>query len=333
MNAIAASYHDRVNVLQGTRAFASSPFDRPEWFELLASDTRPLVAMASDGDTLAAMALTETQGRIEPLRNWYSFTWRQLAPEGAEGDRLLASIARDLRSRSHRVTLWPVPDEDGSASRLVKAFRGAGWQVCREQCDHNHVLRVAGRSFADYWASRPGRMRTTLKRKAKKVEVQLLTHFDAAAWEAYQAIYSESWKPEEGTPDLLRRFAAEEGAAGRIRLAVARHDGEPVAAQFWTVENGVAYIHKLAHLEARKTLSAGTTLSAALFEHVIDIDGVEFVDFGTGNDRYKADWMEEVRPRFRIDCLDPLQPAAWPPLAKRTISALGARLASKGAES
>ena len=106
-----------------------------------------------------------------------------------------------------------------------------------------------------------------------------------------------------------------------------------MAAQFWTVENGVAYIHKLAHLEARKTLSAGTTLSAALFEHVIDIDGVEFVDFGTGNDRYKADWMEEVRPRFRIDCLDPLQPAAWPPLAKRTISALGARLASKGAES
>src|SRR5690606_14450163 len=145
--------------------------------------------------------------------------------------------------------------------------------VAREQCDHNHVLEVNGRSFAEYWASRPGRMRTTLKRKAKKVEVTIRERFDAADWAAYEAIYAESWKPEEGTPDLLRRFAEAEGIAGRIRLAVARHEGEPVAAQFWTAENGTAYIHKLAHLESRKELSAGTTLTAALFEHVIDRDG------------------------------------------------------------
>ena len=30
---------------------------------------------------------------------------------------------------------------------------------------------MGGRSFADYWTQRPGKMRTTLKRKAKKVEV------------------------------------------------------------------------------------------------------------------------------------------------------------------
>src|SRR5690606_19284429 len=136
----------------------------------------------------------------------------------------------------HRVTLWPVPDEDGSATRLERAFRSAGWLVAREQCDHNHVLEVNGRSFAEYWASRPGRMRTTLKRKAKKVEVTIRERFDAADWAAYEAIYAESWKPEEGTPDLLRRFAEAEGKAGRIRLAVARHEGEPVAAQFWTAE-------------------------------------------------------------------------------------------------
>ncbi len=333
MNAIAASYHDRVNVLQGTRAFASSPFDRPEWFALLAQNARPLVAMASEGEALAAMALSEANGRIEPLRNWYSFTWRQLAPEGLPGDRLLAGIARDMRSRSHRVTLWPVPDEDGSASRLEKAFRDAGWKVQREQCDHNHVLPVKGRSFAEYWAARPGRMRTTLKRKAKKVDVELLTRFDAAAWDAYEGIYSESWKPEEETPSMLRAFAEEEGQAGRTRLAIARLDGVPVAAQFWTVEDGTAYIHKLAHLETHKNLSAGTTLSAALFEHVIDTDGVSLVDFGTGNDRYKADWMEEVRPRYRIDCLNPRQAAAWPPLAKRQFHRIAARLAPKAAES
>lgn len=319
-----ASYHDRVNVLQGTSA--ASPFDRAEWFALLAdSGLAPLIATAGAEDAMAALALTRANGRIEPLRNWYSFTWRPLATGNGSSDALLADLARSLKQHSHRVTLWPVPDEDGSATRLARAFRSAGWSVAREQCDHNHVLPVRGRSFAEYWIGRPGRMRTTLKRKAKRVEVDILTRFDARAWADYTAIYHSSWKPEEGDPALLRRFAVEEGAAGRIRLGIARADGQAVAAQFWTVESGVAYIHKLAHREEFKSLSAGTTLSAALFEHVIDTDRVELVDFGTGDDPYKRDWMEEDRPRYRIDCLNPLRPRAWPNLAKRVVTRLAPR--------
>ena len=333
MTAIAASYHDRVNVLQGMAPKDASPFDRPEWYALLAEAKPPLLAMASDGDKKAALALTRANGRLEPLNHWYSFTWRQLAPRDAGGDRLLASLATDLKTHTARVTLSPVPDEDGSASRLETAFRTAGWIVHREQCDENHILPVRGRTFAEYWAERPGRMRTTLKRKAKKVDVELLTRFDGAAWAAYEEIYAHSWKPAEDTPSILRAFAQAEGEAGRIRLAIARHAGRPVAAQFWTVENGIAYIHKLAHLEETSNLSAGTTLSAALFEHVIDIDGVHLVDFGTGNDRYKADWMEKVRPRFLLDCLDSRQPRAWPPLIKRSVRQILTRLAPSGAES
>lgn len=309
-----ASYHDRVNDLQGT--VAGGPFDRPEWFALLAdAGQKPLIASAQDAGSTVQLALTRANGRIEPLRNWYSFIWRPLGTD----QPLLEQLARSLKGQSHRVTLWPVPDEDGSASRLEQAFTTAGWRVRREPCDHNHVLPVAGRSFAEYWHSRPGPMRTTFKRKAKRVTVELFTRFDADAWAEYEAIYSESWKPEEGDPALLRRFAEQEGAAGRIRLGIARADGRPVAAQFWTVENAAAYIHKLAHREDAKPLSAGTTLSAALFEHVIDRDQVEMVDFGTGNDPYKRDWMELDRPRYRIDCLDPRQPKAWPALLKRAL--------------
>lgn len=308
------SYHDRVNDLQGT--LARSPFDRPEWFTLLAeAGQEPLVARADDGTSVVELVLTRTNGRLEPLSNWYSFIWR---PLGAD-QRLLEQLAWALKSQSHRVTLWPVPDEDGSATRLERAFDAAGWQVRREACDHNHILPVEGRSFAQYLASRPGQMRTTLKRKAKKVDVTLLDRFDPAAWDEYEAIYRESWKPDEGDPALLRRFAEQEGEAGRIRLGLAHAEGRAVAAQFWTVENGTAYIHKLAHREDAKHLSAGTTLSAALFEQVIDRDKVDLVDFGTGNDPYKRDWMELDRPRYRIDCLDPRQPRAWPALVKRAL--------------
>ncbi|NIQ93944.1 MAG: GNAT family N-acetyltransferase, partial [Desulfuromonadales bacterium] len=171
------------------------------------------------------------------------------------------------------------PDENGLASRLEADFRAAGWIVLREECDINHFLPVAGRNYADYLATRPGRLRTTLKRKAKKVEIVLKRCFDPADWAAYEEIYNHSWKPEEGDPALLRRFAEQESQAGHYLFGMALADGEPVAAQFWTVENGTAYIHKLAHLESATKLSPGTTLTARLLEEVIDTDEVDWVDF------------------------------------------------------
>ena len=306
---IAVSYHDTVTKLQGLDLSASSPFDRLEWYALL---EHPLFATAERSDDRVVVPLQQHPNGLSSLTNWFSFTWRPIG----KSQELIQELARDLRSRTHRVTLSPLPNEDGTTEQLEQTFRDAGWFVLRDQCDENHVLPVAGRTFAEYWAGRPGKVRTTLKRKAKKVDVDILTHFDETAWAAYKAIYSESWKPEEERADILETFAAAEGAAGRIRLGIARADGVPVAAQFWTVENGTAYIHKLAHIEAATPLSAGTTLSAALFEYVIDTDGVELVDFGTGSDAYKRDWMEQVRPRFRLICLDWRQPRAWPAIAK-----------------
>ena len=306
---IAVSYHETLTKLQGLDWPAQGPFDRLDWFALLDD---PLYALAESGRGRVLLPLQREEHQLASLANWFSFTWRPLGDDPA----LLAALARDLRRQTHRVELAPLPDEDGSATTLEIAFRDAGWLVAREVCDENHVLPVAGRSFAEYWATRPGKMRTTLKRKARKVEITILTHFDEAAWAEYRAVYESSWKPQEERADLLEAFARAEGAAGRIRLGIARAAGEPVAAQFWTVENGTAYIHKLAHIEAAKPLSAGTTLSAALFEHAIDIDGVELVDFGTGSDGYKRDWMEANRPRYRLTCLDWRNSRAWPAIAK-----------------
>ena len=306
---IAVSYHETLTKLQGLDWPAQGPFDRLDWFALLDD---PLYALAESGRGRVLLPLQRERRQLASLTNWFSFTWRPLGDDPA----LLAALARDLRRQTHRVELAPLPDEDGSATALEIAFRDAGWLVAREVCDENHVLPVAGRSFAEYWATRPGKMRTTLKRKARKVEITILTHFDDAAWAEYRAVYESSWKPQEERADLLEAFARAEGAAGRIRLGIARAAGEPVAAQFWTVENGTAYIHKLAHIEAAKPLSAGTTLSAALFEHAIDIDGVELVDFGTGSDGYKRDWMEANRPRYRLTCLDWRNPRAWSAFAK-----------------
>ncbi|WEK46887.1 MAG: GNAT family N-acetyltransferase [Candidatus Andeanibacterium colombiense] len=328
---IAVSYHDRVNVLQAMGLASAAPFDRPEWFTLLAEEggLEPIIVGAQNSTQAAALPLMREGGALVPLANWYNFTWRALATPGADRQALLSAIATKLKDGRERLVLWPVPDEDLSASALAAAFRAAGWAVILEPCDTNHILRIAGRSYPDYLAGRPGPLRTTLKRKAKKIEVETIDRFDPKAWRDYEAVYQASWKPNEGKPAMLRRFAEQEGAAGRLRLGIARYEGRAVAAQFWTVEGGTAFIHKLAHTPESEPLSAGTVLTAALFERVIDRDKVELVDFGTGDDPYKSMWMEETRQRYRLECLRPGRPAHWVRLAKGALR----KLASRGRQS
>ncbi len=55
-----------------------------------------------------------------------------------------------------------------------------------------------------------------------------------------------------------------------------------------------------------------------MFQHVIDVDRVDLVDYGTGSDAYKAEWMEDVRPRYRLELFWPNHPANWPHIALRT---------------
>ncbi len=76
---IAVSYHDRVNVLQAMGLASAAPFDRSEWFTLLAEEggLEPLIAWRRTTPQAAALPLMRERGRLVPLANWYSFTWRR----------------------------------------------------------------------------------------------------------------------------------------------------------------------------------------------------------------------------------------------------------------
>src|SRR3546814_7125293 len=98
------------------------------------------------------------------------------------------------------------------------------------------------------------------------VDLEIHDRFSPAIWKDYEAVYENSWKPEEGSLSFLRAIAEQEGEAGHLRMGIARSDGLAVAAQLWTVENGVALIHKLAHREDAGAGSPGTLLSHARSE-------------------------------------------------------------------
>ena len=304
---VAVSYHDTVGKLQAPAGQAASPFDRLGWFELLERHgARPVVVEARDGKNAVAAILTASgPSRLRSLHHVFAFSWQPTVLSGSPGSSVYQAIARDLRSRAWRIDLTHVPEDDGFAELLATSFRAAGWAVRCEPCDENHILEVKGRTFARYWAERPGPLRTTLKRKAGRVEVEIIDSFSERIWKAYQEVYANSWKSEEKDILLLRDFALEEADAGRLRMGVAWREDQPIAAQLWTVEDATAYIHKLCYDEEQKTHSAGTTLSAAMFERAIDHDKVQRIDFGTGSDAYKRDWMESVRLRYALSCIKP----------------------------
>jgi Acetyltransferase (GNAT) domain len=314
------------------RKHQSHLFDRISWFKRVWTHTAPgqspLVARALSERTHGWLFLVKTgNSRATALVNWYSLAFRPVFHgDGDDGHkvRLLTAMARRLRPGLSQIELSPVPEDDGSCDLIVRAFRRAGWASFVSKATVRWTIQVAEQSFEAYWAARPGVLRSTYSRRCAKapITVTLYDRFDGDAWDAYETVYNDSWKPEEGAPAFLREMAETEGKAGCLRLAIGCIDGEPVAAQLWTVENSVAIIHKLAHRDMAAEHSPGTLLTHALFRHVIDVDKVALVDFGTGNDPYKADWMDHCEPLHRIQLFNMRSPSGIVGAAKARLSAL-----------
>jgi hypothetical protein len=273
-------------------------YHRLSWFRLLERHCRPAgqlkVARAQDGDRRAWLFLANGGHDAEAFAAWYSLR------VGLIGDADLApDLGRALaRTGLARLSLAPVED----AAALAQGIAAGGWLASIAPATGNWIARTDGLSFDRYWAGRPGRLRNTAERKAKAAGLDIAIHdrFDPEAWTSYEAVYRASWKPEEGSFPFLRALAELEGAAGTLRLGIASKDGRPVAAQFWTVEGGEATIHKLAYANDAKPLSPGTVLGMAMFRRAIDRDRVRLIDYGTGDDAYKRDWMDERRQLWRL---------------------------------
>lgn len=281
-------------------------YDRLDWIALTLEHIRPdapaIMASARIGDDRGWLFLRNLgDRRAEALGSWYTLAFAPIfdaAPERQAA--LLGRIAAALRARFDSITLAPLAME--TARQVETAFAEAGWWSSMQDSTANWVAHVATTDFEAYWRTRPSRLRNTVRRKLRDAGLTFHVHdrFDADAWARYEAIYAASWKGAEGSPAFLTALARQEGAAGTLRLGIACRNDRAVAAQFWTVEHGRATIHKLAHLETERAGSPGTLLTHAMFAHVITHDRPELIDFGTGDDSYKAEWMTERRMLSRI---------------------------------
>ncbi len=311
------------------RAVRPCLFERLDWLRLVETHAPPsgqlLAIRAGEGAARAWLFLAAQGHAATAYANWYTL---RTGPIGPELDDVMTSFGNSLRKQSiARIDLAPVERPEP----LAAGFRQAGWAVRLRPDRANWRIETAGMDFAAYWAARPAKLRNTFRRKAKTAGLEVRIHdvLDDAAWADYEAVYRASWKPEEGSFPFLRALAEQEGAAGTLRLGLAYKDGRPVAAQLWLVENGEATIHKLAYAEDAKTLSPGTILTEAMFRHVLDTDRVNVIDYGTGDEPYKAEWMEERRMLWRLTAYDRRSLWGLAAMMRDMASALAQRLRSR----
>jgi hypothetical protein len=305
------------------RAHRPSIFDRLDWYRLMGEHLypgcRPSILHARDGAASGWLFLIDEGARrgAAPTK-WYGLAWRPVT----DAPSLLEPLLREAARRYDHLALHPIDAND--VAEVADTLRKTGWQVFRDRVSTNWTIDVAGKSFAEFWRERPGQLRNTAARRMRRYPLDITVHraFDEAAWRDYEAIYADSWKPAEGSMPFLRALAEQEGAAGTLRLGIAKDPhGHAIAAQLWLVEHGVATIHKLAHREGAKAISPGTILSHAMFRAAIDVDRVHRIDFGLGDEPYKVEWMDTANPVYRID--------AYRPASLRGLAGIGRERAAR----
>ena len=258
--------------------------------------------------------------RLGALANYYScFYAPHLAASPGESGAILQALALAIAEEKPHwdtVEVKPMDADSRDFRELAKAFKVAGFVVQTYFSFGNWYLPVNGRSFAEYSETLPSMLKNTLNRKRKKLEksgrakMEIMTgerELDAAI-DAYMKVYLSSWKQPEPYPQFVPGLIKMCAAMGALRLGILSVDGEPAAAQLWIVHHGKALIYKLAYDERFADLSVGTILSATLFQHALDVDKVTEVDYLSGDDGYKKDWMSQRRERWGILALNPRTP-------------------------
>jgi CelD/BcsL family acetyltransferase involved in cellulose biosynthesis len=308
---------------------ADAVFQSASWFQLLASQgfekpAEPLVlplGPPAGGACLHLMAGDGGRG-VQALSNYYTGLFGPVGPVADLGHDDWLRAVQSVRATAAPVrwNLHPLSEKAAWSLDLERSLRRCGYWTDRYFCFGNWFQPVPPGGFAVYWAARPSALRNTVARARKRLDKQgdwrleIVTQPGpalAGAIEAYTAVYSRSWKTPEPNPlfmPSLIRLAAEQGW---LRLGLVWVGGAPVAAQLWLVAGGKANIFKLAYVQGQEKLSAGSVLTAELMRHVMDVDRVGEVDFLSGDDAYKADWMAQRRERVGLVAFDQRHWRGW----------------------
>lgn len=228
---------------------------------------------------------------------------------------ILGSLFKEFQAGSHQLKqpkmdvlrLWPA-DVGGELEYIVKgALKQAGFLTQWYDNSFNQYEETEGLGYEEYFEKRSSNHRYNVRRRQrnleKKGELEFCLYSKGDGAELFQKCMDgyvlssvESWKAPEsmtsrGILDLIK--LAEK--LGYLRLGVLFLDGRPMATQFWIVSGGVGHCMRLAYDEVYKKDAPGVVLTNFIMEQLLEVDHVNLVDFGYGDDEYKSKWMKDSR--------------------------------------
>jgi hypothetical protein len=265
---------------------------------------------APDDFVALPLKLNTHTGYATSLSTFYSSNYSPIVRTAAPAILLQALFEHLVhREKIASITISPMDVDSPMFALLQDALKCSGWRgVHTFFCFGNWIHDLEGATYHSYLSARSSRLRNTVARRkrhfldAGRGDLVLVTGGELLedAIGHFVSIYNRSWKRPEPYPQFIPQLVRLAARRGWLRLGIAHYDGQPVASQIWLVWQGTAYIFKLAYHEDYKQLSAGTVLTACLLEHAIDRDGVSRIDYLSGDDAYKQDWMSKRRERHGI---------------------------------
>ena len=262
---------------------------------------------------------------VESLANYYTMRWQPMAVAGGRAADPAAidapmwrAAALALAGAGASVSLSPLDAAAAWVARLAEALSAQGCTLRRTPAFGNWVAHVRGARFEQWFAQRPAALRNTWRRRGRQLARQAPLSFElhgAPAGEgaalplagarsldeaiaAFEAVYLKSWKQPEPHPAFVPALIRRAAARGALRLGLLNANSVPIAAQLWLRDGDASVIYKLAYDEDWKAFSPGLALSVEMFRHAIDVDRADLIDYGSGDDAYKRDWMDERRERI-----------------------------------
>jgi len=245
---------------------------------------------------------------LESLTNYYSPIFQILSSENSFSLSLVREFLLELKNEPFAWDVLVLQPMDKGEVSLISGLKKMGLPNIPFYCFANWYLEVNQRSFDEYFSGLSSRVKNTVARKTKiffqlegaKVEIIHDAQRLKKGIQAFEAVYASSWKGQETYPEFISGLICMASKKGALRLGIAYINDTAIAAQLWVVADDTAYIYKLAYDEKYKKLSTGTILTATLMRYAIDVDKVKCVDYLSGDDAYKKEWMSHRRERWGI---------------------------------
>lgn len=265
----------------------------------------------ADGDQIyIALPLSKMQhsgfSQYTSLISFYANSIRPLYFCAEQHNELFSTLLRTIQQQKnwHQLRLGPI-NEGEDLHQAVKATVPLTSEYARSKNWYNRAVS----DFEAFYQSRPSQLRNTIARRQKKLtkthqwSIEYVTDEKSfqQLFSAYQTIYTNSWKQPEYSLEFIRSVCLSALANQQLRMAVLFVDEQPAAAQIWFLAHGKVSIFKLAYDDNYKSFSVGSILSYSMFKAVIEQDKIQEIEYGTGDEAYKRDWMSQSRQRITVD--------------------------------